>query len=154
MDNRKDHMALTLAEARIKAQKQNDALLMRALSRLEQQGECWIWQGAIRHKNPTMTSFTGGKQKYLTPRRLVHEFLTGPLHGMALRSKCENRLCCAPDHAEPSPFPCGGGQVKADARRKKQSGRRYDMLAFHADEIPAKLAAGSLVLVLTPRQGR
>lgn len=64
-------------------------------SRITQQEGCWEWQGA------TVSGYgcyrSKGKTRYA--HRTAYELAVGPLNaGDCVLHRCDNRLCCRPDH--------------------------------------------------------
>ena len=70
---------------------QGEKVLAGFWQRVEPDGQCWIWQGALRN---TGYGWYG--------RQLAHRFcyrmMKGPVAGLVVRHTCDNRLCVRPDH--------------------------------------------------------
>lgn len=64
------------------------------------QTQCWPWQGTMgsRHRDRGYFSIDG--KKYIV-HRLVWELFNGPIpEGLVVRHKCDNSICCNPNHME------------------------------------------------------
>jgi hypothetical protein len=62
-------------------------------------GECWPWLGAANNKGYGQVRING-KAHYV--HRLHYELHRGEIpKGQTLRHKCDNPICCNPDHLEP-----------------------------------------------------
>lgn len=59
-------------------------------------GPCWIWLGPrLRNKYGSFTRFS----QHILAHRFSYEITYGPLRdGMWSLHKCDNKLCCRPDH--------------------------------------------------------
>ncbi len=75
----------------------------RIRSRCVSDGDCLIWQGAIRGLGYGAINING---RNMAVHRVVYEYFNGPIpHGLQLdhvRARgCRSRLCCNVDHLEP-----------------------------------------------------
>lgn len=69
----------------------------------DHQTGCWIWQGYTNRDGYGMMQV--GKSK-VSVHRWSYEFIgdKGSLNDMIGRHKCDNPLCCNPDHIEPGTY--------------------------------------------------
>lgn len=73
--------------------------IKRIMERVSSGDGCWEWQGHIG-KNGYGQTFLDGRVVYT--HRAVWELVNGPIPtGKLLHHRCENRVCCNPDHLEP-----------------------------------------------------
>ncbi len=73
-------------------------------SKVDAEGDCWIWIGAIGNHGYGVFCETGarsGQRKTRTAHRYAYEALVGPIpDGMTLDHLCRTRPCLNPDHLE------------------------------------------------------
>lgn len=74
--------------------------LWRLMSKVDVQGECWIWQGSFSEGVP---QFYAGPGKCARPARWLYEFVTGSTlpRSTRVRWTCGNAACVRPAHVSP-----------------------------------------------------
>lgn len=66
---------------------------------LGEEHECWNWIGGIQSKG--YGSFGIGEGKTALAHRVAYTLAKGAIpDGLVIRHKCDNRLCCNPNHLE------------------------------------------------------
>lgn len=75
----------------------------RLLRSLRQEGECWLWTGAITpHGYGVFSIGPKSAPRSIVAHRVAYEVLVGPIpDGAVLDHVCGNRACCRPEHLEP-----------------------------------------------------
>lgn len=73
-------------------------LIDRILNHVTEEGDCWIWHGAMQ-SNGTIPMIRYGK-KTMSVRRAVLVDRGAPVSGYQATCTCGNRLCVNPDHVE------------------------------------------------------
>lgn len=68
------------------------------LARCEEDGGCWIWQGAMQCCGTTPTFRLPGSRKTTSVRRVVLEARGVKLEGRFATNVCESPRCVAPEH--------------------------------------------------------
>ncbi len=73
-------------------------------AKVDADGDCWIWTGAIGTHGYGVFCETGvrsGQRKTMTAHRYAYQLLVGPIpEDMTLDHLCRNRPCLNPDHLE------------------------------------------------------
>ena len=88
--------------ADLKSIVQDGQFLARFWSRVEKTAACWIWQGGKdRDGYGKVTRWADGKSQTLAAHRVaaasaIAEFAPG----LVVRHKCDNPICCNPDHLQ------------------------------------------------------
>lgn len=74
----------------------------RVFSRIDADGPCWLWTGALNRKGYGVIQRGDRDMGTALVHRVVWELLVGlvPL-GLDLDHLCRVRACCNPDHLEP-----------------------------------------------------
>lgn len=71
----------------------------RFTSKIDHEGDCWIWVGKVL-PNGYGRFWFDGKQRYA--HRVAYEQFVGPIpNGLVIDHLCRNRGCVNPDHLEP-----------------------------------------------------
>lgn len=60
-----------------------------------EEGDCWVWQGALSTQGIPVARFDG---KTGPVRRIVGELIGLPLNGRVATCNCGNKLCVSPSH--------------------------------------------------------
>lgn len=76
-----------------------DALSLTIESRIDHQGDCWLWTGGLSGNNSNAPQIRFQKKKY-NVKRYLYERQHGPLNGQQLRNACGDKLCVNPAHQE------------------------------------------------------
>lgn len=64
-----------------------------------EENECWNWTGGRQSKG--YGSFGIGNGKTALAHRVAYELENGPIpDGLLVRHRCDNQLCCNPEHLE------------------------------------------------------
>jgi hypothetical protein len=93
----------------------------RFVAKLDKTDSCWLWTGF--KKNGYGQFWLNRKPVY--SHRVAYEMWVGPIpDGLLIRHKCDNRLCCNPEHLEP-------GTIADNMRDKVERGRQYHPLYSH-----------------------
>ena len=89
----------------------------RLWSRVQKGDGCWNWSGAKKDRGYGQFTY---KNKNLRPHRVAYELAFGKIApGMCVCHRCDNRLCCRPDHM----FLGTSADNTADMMRKKRHHR-------------------------------
>lgn len=65
---------------------------------VKQEGDCWIWTGAVRNTYPLCSL---GGRAYTAHRVFFHAFKAPIPEGMTVDHSCNKRTCVNPDHLAP-----------------------------------------------------
>jgi HNH endonuclease len=78
-------------------------LLDRLIARIDAEGPCWEWTGAISSSTGYGAIGRGRRgEGSVTTHQAMWEQLIGPVpDGLELDHLCRNRSCCNPDHLQP-----------------------------------------------------
>lgn len=63
-------------------------------------GKCWPWTAAVTHNGYGKAAIgPSNNRRCVRAHRFVWELLRGPIpQGLQVLHRCDNRLCCNPDH--------------------------------------------------------
>jgi hypothetical protein len=76
------------------------SLLCRFWSKVERTNTCWVWRGCLFSKTGYGQFAVTSKQPE-TAHRFAWQVTNGEVpSGLVVRHKCDNRICCNPDHLE------------------------------------------------------
>lgn len=78
------------------------ALTERFWPKVNQTGSCWNWTGPIvatTGRGRAYVQLIDGKRKFGAAHRIAWELSNGPIpKGMVVCHRCDNPICCRPDH--------------------------------------------------------
>lgn len=69
---------------------------------IRENDECWPWLASVDSRG--YGNLRVGSKKHARAHRLMYEFYCGPIpdgegfHGTIVMHKCDNRICCNPNH--------------------------------------------------------
>jgi hypothetical protein len=71
-------------------------------AKVQDEGDCWIWQAAIVRKYGMFRITIDGKRRMVKAHRVAYELLEGPIPGnLPLDHTCHNESCVKPTHMRP-----------------------------------------------------
>ncbi len=115
-------------------------ILNKIKSRCVEDGDCWVWQGALAgNGTPKMHVATEkGAKKQDSVRRVVAKALDKNIDGKVVTSACGNRRCVCPDHVLVA-TKRQLGVLNAERTGYAQNPVRCEKIAMHARQTRAKL---------------
>lgn len=116
---------------------------------VDRSGDCWQWTGSVDSRGYGSLSYRGRR---VLAHRLAYEISIGEIprspghHGTVVMHKCDNRLCCRPDHLVIGSHDDNMADMREKGRRKgintgEQNGR-------------AKLTADQVALIRADTRGK
>lgn len=84
---------------RINTDKLPESTITRFESKIEKQGDCWIWNGSRRAGQPGQMGFTVNADKVESPKRVAYKLYIGEIPpGRLLLATCDTEYCINPHH--------------------------------------------------------
>lgn len=108
------------------------SLRRRFLGKIDMSGECWEWTGAIRNGYGTIKHEGKNLSTHVVAYRIFHGEIPP---GCLVCHKCDNRLCCNPDHLYAGTY--------SDNARDMHDRRRF--AAPRGEDVPQSVLTEDLV---------